>query len=46
MEQDQQLHMDGLFIDFCSVMKGEMNRHLGPKQILVGYTSGNKSRQI
>ena len=44
-EQDNQLHMDGLFGDFCKTMKDEMNRYLNPKRILTGCTVRNKSRR-
>ena len=44
-EQDNQLHMDGLFGDFCKTMKEEMNRYLNPKRILTGRTVRNKRRR-
>ena len=44
-EQDNQLRMDEIFNDFCTVMKGEMNKYLSPKRIMVGNTVRDKIRR-
>ena len=44
-EQEEQLQMDGLFNDFYTVMKGEMDKNLNPKRILIGYTLRNRDRR-